>query len=192
MPDRPDPRHRFNLTSIKRTRDVSCLILTFFVLISGTQLSAQVAPATSQLAGNSGGSVCDEGYENRGGSCLKDNVPENAYSTGNSYGQGWECNHGFRGVGGICEETEVPENAYLVSTGDRWKCNRLFRRFGEECEEVIAPENGFVETRFGVQETHCNWGFRKDGLDCVTIDVPRNGHLTDKKQQGWLGVPQRI
>ncbi len=186
MSDRSDNGLHFFLTTIVLTRSVPCFSLTIVVSVLGAQLSAQVPSESSQNTGNANQLVCDDGIEVRGGSCLRENPPENAYLTGNSYGSSWACNHGFQRAEDLCEEIEVPVNAYLASTGDHWKCNRLFQRVEEKCEEVFLPENGFVETRFGVQETHCNWGFRKEGQDCVEIEVPENGRLSDRtRADGW-------
>ena len=109
MPDRSGLRLRFDHSFIVFARCILCLIPTLLVLLSGTQLPAQVG-------GNADGSVCDEGFENKNGSCQRTNVPQNAYLTGSSYGRGWECNHGFKNVGELCEKIRVPENAYLAST----------------------------------------------------------------------------
>jgi hypothetical protein len=60
-------------------------------------------------------------------------VPEHAFLTEESYGDGWRCERGYRARAGACVVVDLPANAHLSSSGDSWNCDPPYRRGGDVC-----------------------------------------------------------
>ena len=80
-------------------------------------------PDNSSFALN-GNWICDSGYVRKGNKCLRDSIPENAFS----YGTSWKCYSGFTKIGNSCKKMSAEE-----------------KRLAEE--KRIAEENRIIEKK---------------------------------------------
>ncbi len=187
MPDRSGPRHHTNQTSIIYMRDISCLILTLIVLISGTKLSAQVAPENTYLTGSSYGRgwECNHGFQRIGDICEEIAIPENAFLA--STGDRWTCNRLFRRIGEECEEVIAPENGFVDTRFgvQEIHCNWGFRKEGRNCVAIEVPLNGRLTEKNSVDGWVCLRGFIASESGCEPVAIPDHAYLTSDTYAGW-------
>ena len=104
-------------------------------------------------------------------------MPENAYLSSSSYGDGWKCSWGYRKTGETCVAIKIPANAYLNSYGYDWECDRGFKALNQTCVAVKIPENGyFVKSTYGAG-WECERGYLAKNEICIALQVPVNAHL---------------
>ena len=111
---------------------------------------------------------------------LRSTLPDNAYLTGSSYGDGWKCDRGYEKGLLRCVSVNVPVNGFLSdsSRGRAWECNRGYRPEGASCVAIRIPANGYLaDTRYGKGWT-CDRGYREAGDACLKMVLPDNAHLS--------------
>lgn len=66
---------------------------------------------------------CQQGYQEKGASCVAIRVPANAFAIDSSFGKGWKCERGFRESDESCE----------ADAGNDWTCDEHHLRAGDVC-----------------------------------------------------------
>ena len=104
-------------------------------------LAALASPIDLTYAQYGTGWACERGYRADGETCVRIDVPKNAYFVDSSYGPGWSCERGYSPSDGVCITIELPVNAHLGYSGNDWDCDRPFRRLCTSCGLVGNNSN---------------------------------------------------
>src|SRR3569832_1234124 len=91
--------------------------------IASAQTNASTLPNHAEVS-RFGGWDCLPGYDRQLQTCVRIEVPRNAYL--DSQRNQWECNRGYRRTGKQSVAVKVPENAYAEDSvfGTGWQCSR--------------------------------------------------------------------
>lgn len=134
---------------------MSKLIIITIILLQIVFLITSDSRAAAEL-------VCNYGYKKFGMSCVKINVPHNAYIDSST--NDWKCNPGFVKNGNLCSKILLPNNALLNIQKNGWVCNEGYIKDDNTCRKMTASQKQKYDEKL-VKKQIDLYNYRKDNLD---------------------------
>jgi len=106
-------------------------LLFLLITLSSSFLLSQTVPNGTYYGSTL---MCNSGYKNVGGKCLK--LP--AVSNGTYYGSTLMCNSGYKNVGGKCLKLPAVSNGTYY--GSTLMCNSGYKNVGGKCNKMTPQE----------------------------------------------------